>query len=1412
MKLGKYPINNFSPLVNRLDFSKVKCPNFNPPDLKGIQVGAYAQFIKEELKKLISSYFPIYSQSKSTEIVLEDVFFNEPEFTENEALEKGKSYQHSIYIKVKLTSKQGKNTEQTSEDTIFLGNLPELTSRSNFIINGIEKFIISQIVRAPGTYILNRSQIKLTSSKKRVQEGTICELLPIKGSMLLFNYVKEKNGQYVVKATAKNNVGDGVVQFPVTVLFKAFGMSEKQILELCGEVDYIQNTLEKEYYNPRDLIFKEGSLYMKWFKANVLSVKDFDKWMEDSEGTIYQTINKLSYELYIKNWEKISDLLSKLETAAADSTSSEVYLTIKNSLEKEISKSEDILERISVEWAAYFLINEFGISYESSRHKTLSFQELLWAYLFERNYYDIGVAGRFKIDHKMALANRIFQKVLAQDVKDFDGNVVFVKGTFMGRAEIARFVRLSKEKKLDIISKTELDYAPKGFPNYKDYSFVELESILIHKSRSLTSPVVKIYGVPQYREVEPIVRFGDYFAMISYIVHLGDEIGGLDDIDHLGNKRLKLVSELLQNRIIIAMSRIVRFAVERVNNMEARINYATLRDAPDTSFVIKSILNTKPFQLVIREFFNSHQLTQFLDQQNPLSELTNKRKISAMGPGGIKREDPNLSIRDVHYSHYGKLCPVETPEGMNIGLIMALAFFAQLNEFGFLVTPYYKVVDGQVTDEIHWLSALQEEHYIISEANVPRDSENRLIGSVTVRYKDSIETVDSKLVDYIDVGCHQLVSISASLIPFLEHNDANRALMGANMQRQAVPLLSPKAPIVGTGVEYKIATDSGLVALAKDSGVVSYVDAKSVTVKYDNPELGTERIPFYKFERSNQSTCKNQHPIVRVGQKVSKGHSLCNGPAMQNGELALGQNLLVAFTTWYGYNYEDAIILSSRLIEEDIYTSVHIQQHVVECMRTKIGDEEITRQIPYVTDSEKKYLDENGIIMVGAEVKEGDILVGKTSPTAVTEQSSEEKLLQAIFSEKVKSVKDTSLRVPAGGGGIVAKIMRFSIYKNDKLNDDVIEVVKVFIVQKRKIQVGDKMAGRHGNKGIVSKIARKEDMPYLEDGTPVDIIVNPLGVPSRMNIGQVLETHLGFAARKMVFKQLLELCFAGDQESVSSVFGLDSETTERMFRVMKSHLEEIGVKTLAEAKEMSQVNFTIILSKLGMSVDDLNIRVSTPVFSGATHEDLVDIMKEAGIDPEENNGKFTLINGKTGEKFPKPITVGIIYMLKLDHMVDDKIHARSVGAYSKITQQPLGGKCQNGGQRFGEMEVWALEAYGAAYNLRELLTIKSDDIQSRQSVFSSIIKKQPLPTPNIPESFKLLIKKLEGACMKINVQYGDENKFISCHEFIEKQLSRDSGVVSTDNSSNRGLPTTRSSSVASDFFSSSNRKIKKLTE
>ncbi|AEG73774.1 DNA-directed RNA polymerase subunit beta [Mycoplasma haemofelis Ohio2] len=1362
-----YPINSFSPIVNRLDFSKVKSPNFVPPDLKGVQLGAYAKFVNGGLESLLKSFFPIYSHSKSTALHLEEVVLVPPEISEHEALEKGKSYQYAVRLVMKLVSQYFKDNEKSKTDNVFLGNLPALTARSNYIINGIEKFIISQIVRAPGAYMLSKSQIKLSSSKKRVQEGFICELLPLRGILMLFNYQKDR-----IKVTAKNNVGTDVIQFPLTTLLKALGFSEKNILDIFESAGHIVNTLSDEDYRPKDMILSEGP-FMKWFENTVVNQKDHEKWLEDSKESVFKTLNSLSYQYYDKHWRgSHENIIGKLRMAAA-ANSTEDYEITKASLEKEIGKSHDLLEAISVEWAAYHLVQDIGISPDISPYKVSSFQELLWVYFFGKNYYDVGKSGRYKLDHKLSLSQRIFQKVLAQDVLSTDGEVVFPKGTYMTREKVFLFDDLSRQGKLKIRNSIDIDYVPKTFPNYELHSKVEVESILIHQTQTTDSPVLRIVGTPRKISVDNNLFFSDFVAIVSYITNLGNQVGKYDDIDHLGNKRLKLVDQLLSARIQVAMARIVKFSTERMNSMEARINYATLRDSSDQDFTVKTMVNTKFFQSVIKEFFNSHQLTQFLDQQNPLSELTNKRKISAMGPGGIKREDPNLNIRDVHYSHYGKICPIETPEGMNIGLIMALAFFAQIDEYGFFVTPYYKVKDGKVTDQVEWLSALKEEDFILSEAHVPRDEDGNLQGNITVRYKDSVESMDPKLVDYVDVACNQLVSISASLIPFLEHNDANRALMGSNMQRQAVPLLKPYSPVVGTGVEYKIASDSGLSVLSKGDGQVTSVDGNSVSVKYDDPALGSEEVSLYKFERSNQNTCKNQYPLVKPGQRVKVKDVLANGSAMQNGELALGQNVLVAFTTWFGYNYEDAIILSSRLIEEDVYTSVHIQEHTIECMRTKIGDDEITRQIPNTNDHEKRYLDEDGIIMVGAEVKEGDILVGKVSPLANTEQTSEEKLLQAIFSEKVKSVKDSSLRVPTGGAGVVTRIMRLSIYKGDKLDDDVIEVVKVFITQKRKIQVGDKMAGRHGNKGIISKIALREDMPYLEDGTPVDIVLNPLGVPSRMNIGQVLETHLGYAARRLSFKKLLEFKFNKDKESARSLFGLDENAVDKLFGVVEDYLSEKKISSYEEAKALKNIDFSIVLSKAGLKEDDLNIKVSTPIFCGVNNEDLVKIMQDADIDPSLSNGKFTLIDGKTGEKFPKPITCGIIYMLKLDHMVDDKIYARSVGPYSKITQQPLGGKCQNGGQRFGEMEVWALEAYGAAYNLRELLTIKSDDIQSRSFIFSSIIKRQPLPTPNIPESFKLLVKKLEGACLKINVQYGDENKFISCSEFIEKQLSRE---------------------------------------
>lgn len=1361
--------SNVNSLLKRLNFSKIDTPNFEPPNLKGIQIDAYNDFVENRLKEIIASYFPIVSKSGTTTITLEEVVYVSPDITEKEAVEKSKSLQKEIYLRVKLINQYTKN-KKTTDTKIFLGHMPEFSSASNFIINGIEKFVISQIVRSPGCYVLAKSQIKLSNMRKRVQEGVICELLPSQGTLILFKFLEDKN---FLKIIARNATGENAPQFSATILLKALGITHDSIVDLFKNDSCVMDTLLQEKFNYKEII-QEPS-----FKAafkDIVAAKNIQKFLDSQSNTLQQTLYALMASYYEKGGEKIDEMLSKLSTLSLQDNKYDPK-ELKQQIDKEIQKCSSILELISIELAAKYFVSELEINADISKSDVKSYQQLIWSYFFDKQYYDILPAGRYKINHKLCLSQRIFKKYIAQDVLDVDGNVVFPKNTFMDAAKIDQFSQLAKQKKLKIVKKINIKPANTSGIIHEKLKNIVCEEISIYL-RGIGSPIVKLIGTEFMGDDESVTP-SDFLAIFSYLMHLRNKIGNYDDIDHLGNKRLRLVSELLEARIALAMFRINKFTIEKMNNLEARVNYFSLKNtSPESLFTVYAILNTKPFQIVIKEFFNSHQLTQFLDQQNPLSELTNKRKISAMGPGGIKREDPNLNIRDVHFSHYGRICPIETPEGMNIGLIMALASFAKIDKYGFLNTPFYKVNNTKITDEVHWLNAMEENKFITVEAISPRDKNNCLLSPVTARSCEHVESIDAANVDYIDVSCNQLVSISASLIPFLEHDDANRALMGSNMQRQAVPLLKPYSPIVGTGVEHRISCDSEVALLAKDDGVVESVDGRGLTISYKNEKLGKENIDLMKFVRSNQNTCKNQTPTVRPKQTVKKNDILVNGHAMQNGELALGQNVLIAFSTWHGYNFEDAIVLSSRLYQEDVYTSVHIQEYTCECLRTKIGDEEITRQIPGCLNETKKYLDQDGLIIVGAKVKEGDILVGKIAPKANTDQTPEEKLLQAIFSEKARSVKDASLYVPTGGEGIVTKVLRFSIYKGDKLNDDVIEVVKVFIAQKRKIQVGDKMAGRHGNKGIVAKIASVADMPYMADGTPIDILLNPLGVPSRMNIGQVLETYLGFASRNLVIKKLMSLYFEKNIDEAVKVFGLHIKDIEKLFNVVENYLKNKKINSLdAALKEIKQIDLAIILSQAGLKQDDVDIKSLTPIFSGCKHEDLVAVMKEAGLNPDKDNGKYELFDGRTGEKFKKPIAVGIMYMLKLDHMVDDKIYARSVGPYSKITQQPLGGKCQNGGQRFGEMEVWAMEAYGAAYNLQELLTLKSDDIHSRNLIYYSIIKGQKLPTPNIPESFKLLVKQLQGAGLKINIQYGDNSELISCNEFIEKQLNRSSDYV-----------------------------------
>ena len=764
----------------------------------------------------------------------------------------------------------------------------------------------------------------------------------------------------------------------------------------------------------------------------------------------------------------------------------------------------------------------------------------------------------------------------------------------------------------------------------------------------------------------------DIIASISYLLNLDHGLGVIDDIDHLGNRRIRCVGELLQNQFRIGLTRLERVVRERM----------TIQDLDVVT--PQTLINTKPISSSIREFFGSSQLSQFMDQTNPLSELTHKRRISALGPGGLSRERAGFEVRDIHYTHYGRLCPIESPEGPNVGLISALSSFAMINEYGFVETPYRKVdhETGKVTDEVVYMSADEEDKYIIAQASEPLDAEGRFVNDrIKVRMREEITMVDKSRVDYVDVSPKQLVSVAAAMIPFVEHDDAKRSLMGANMQRQAVPLLMPESPIVGTGIEYRAAKDSGTTVTAKNAGVVEKVTGDEIIVRNNKDGLDTYKLR--KFKRTNGGTCINQRPVVVRGEKVNEGDLLADGPATKNGEMALGRNVLIAFTTWEGYNYEDAVLISERLVKEDVYTSIHIEEYDCECRDTKLGPEEITRDIPNVGDDVLKDLDENGIIRIGAEVRPGDILVGKVTPKGETELTAEERLLRAIFGEKAREVRDTSLRVPHGEAGTIVDVKIFTRENSDELGPGVNQVIRCYIAQKRKISVGDKMAGRHGNKGVISRILPEEDMPFMPDGTPVDIVLNPLGVPSRMNLGQVLEVHLGMAAKLLGWK------------------------------------------------------------------------VATPVFDGATDEEIREMFREAGY---SEDGKTTLYDGRTGEAFDHPITVGVMYMLKLHHLVDDKIHARSTGPYSLVTQQPLGGKAQFGGQRFGEMEVWALEAYGAAYTLQEMLTVKSDDTVGRVKTYEAIVKGENVPEPGVPEGFKVLIKELQSLGLDVRLLSPDNQE------------------------------------------------------
>lgn len=914
-------------------------------------------------------------------------------------------------------------------------------------------------------------------------------------------------------------------------------------------------------------------------------------------------------------------------------------------------------------------------------------KNLLVSRFFDPKRYDLAHVGRYKMNKKLNIKNRLFNQVLAETIADPEtGEVLAEKGERLERKLLDKLIPYLEREEEKLGEKT---ITPHDGVLEED---IALQSIKIidptdpEGERELT--IIGNGGVStDIKNITP----ADILASISYFFNLLHSVGDVDDIDHLGNRRLRSVGELLQNQFRIGLSRMERVVRERMS-------------IQDTSSVTpQQLINIRPVIASIKEFFGSSQLSQFMDQSNPLSELTHKRRLSALGPGGLTRERAGFEVRDVHYSHYGRMCPIETPEGPNIGLINTLSSYAKVNKFGFIESPYRRVdpETGQVTNKIDYLTADEQDNYIVAQANALLDENNNFIDEeVVARFREDNIIVSRDKVDYMDVSPKQVVSAATACIPFLENDDSNRALMGANMQRQAVPLMVPESPIVGTGMEYINGKDSGAAVICRHEGIVERVEAKEIVVRriseVDGKEVegDTDYYKLQKFQRSNQGTCYNQRPIIAEGDRVTKGEVLADGPSMEMGELALGRNVLVGFMTWEGYNYEDAIIMSERLVKDDVYTSIHIEEFELEARDTKLGPEEITRDIPNVGEEALKNLDEQGIVRVGAEVTDGDILVGKVTPKGVTELSAEERLLHAIFGEKAREVRDTSLRVPHGGGGIILDVRIFNREDGDELSPGVNQLVRVYIVQKRKIHEGDKMAGRHGNKGVISKILPEEDMPFMPDGTPIDIMLNPLGVPSRMNIGQVFELHLGMAARL------------------------------------------------------------------------LGIHVASPVFDGATEEDVYETLEEAGM---ARDAKTILYDGRTGEAFDNRVSVGVMYMIKLAHMVDDKLHARSTGPYSLVTQQPLGGKAQFGGQRFGEMEVWALEAYGAAYTLQEILTVKSDDTVGRVKTYESIVKGHNVPEPGVPESFKVLIKELQSLGLDVKMLNSQEDE-IDMRELEEDEI------------------------------------------